>query len=158
MTVMWSKRRYTKEHFIAAWESSVTLAQLSRALGCNRSGGGYHSLRSAAEDLGLDWSGKMKYAQGHSRKIYTSRSLDQILVEHSDYTKTNDLKIKLWKSGLLPQSCQICGIVEWLGKPAPLALDHINGVRSDNRIDNLRVLCYNCHGQTETFGSKNMRR
>ncbi len=42
------------------------------------------------------------------------------------------------------------------GRPIPLELDHINGRRDDNRLDNLRILCPNCHAQTETYRGKNI--
>ena len=58
--------------------------------------------------------------------------------------------------GLLPNECASCGLgTSYNGKPLVLHLDHINGVATDHRIENLRFLCPNCHSQTETFGRKN---
>ena len=51
--------------------------------------------------------------------------------------------------------CESCGISEWLGKPLSLELDYINGDRYDNRLQNLRILCPNCHAQTDTYRGKN---
>ena len=57
----------------------------------------------------------------------------------------------------VPYACTTCGINEWQGKPLTLHLDHINGINNDNRIENLRLLCPNCHSQTETYGRRASR-
>lgn len=62
-------------------------------------------------------------------------------------------------SGGNNNECAICGLPpKWNNKPLVLHLDHINGERKDNRIENFRLLCPNCHAQTETFSWKNYRR
>lgn len=66
-----------------------------------------------------------------------------------------NIKLRLLKAGILTNRCEECGLSEWRGKPLSIQIDHINGVRNDNRLENLRMLCPNCHSQTETFASKN---
>lgn len=56
------------------------------------------------------------------------------------------------------EASERCGISEWNGVPAPLQLDHVNGDRRDNRLENLRILCPNCHAQTDTWCGRNMGR
>jgi 5-methylcytosine-specific restriction endonuclease McrA len=68
------------------------------------------------------------------------------------------IKMRLLKAGLLEKRCQRCGLAEWRGKPLSIHLDHINGVNRDNRLENLRMLCPNCHSQTQTFSGRNVRR
>ena len=53
------------------------------------------------------------------------------------------------------RKCGCCEIVEWRGKPTPLELDHIDGNAGNNFLENLRLLCPNCHAQTLTYGKKN---
>ena len=67
------------------------------------------------------------------------------------------LKQRLVRLGLLDEACQECGITEWRGKPLSLCLHHLNGVSDDNRIENLSLLCPNCHSQTENFAGRNRR-
>jgi hypothetical protein len=67
------------------------------------------------------------------------------------------LKQRLVRLGLLEESCHECGITEWRGKPLSLCLHHVNGINDDNRIENLAVLCPNCHSQTENFAGRNRR-
>ena len=50
--------------------------------------------------------------------------------------------------------CSICGLNKWQGEDITLQVDHINGNHYDNRLENLRLLCPNCHSQTSTFGNK----
>jgi hypothetical protein len=67
------------------------------------------------------------------------------------------LKQRLVRLGLLDDACDACGITEWRGKPLSLCLHHINGINDDNRLENLAVLCPNCHSQTENFAGRNRR-
>ena len=68
------------------------------------------------------------------------------------------IKMRLLSAGLLTNSCQSCGLADWLGQPLNMHLDHVNGVRNDNRLENLRMLCPNCHSQTPTYGGRNLKR
>lgn len=82
-------------------------------------------------------------------------SLKEILIENSSYKNTSRLKERLINEKYLEYKCDCCGnIGEWQGKPLILQLDHKNGNHQDNRLENLRLLCPNCHTQTETYGSK----
>ena len=70
----------------------------------------------------------------------------------------NHLKSRLFRAGLVRNECEVCGITEWRGQRLAMHLDHINGMRDDNRLENLRLLCPNCHSQTSTYGGRNVRR
>jgi hypothetical protein len=83
--------------------------------------------------------------------------LDELLVANVRRGRWN-VRQRLLSAGLKSNTCEQCGINEWLGKPLSMALHHINGDGRDNRIENLRLLCPNCHSQTPNFSGKNCRR
>ena len=70
--------------------------------------------------------------------------------------KTDRLRRRLIAEGLKAHECEICRLDRWNGRPIPLELDHVNGKRDDNRLSNLRVVCPNCHAQTETYRGRNI--
>jgi HNH endonuclease len=70
----------------------------------------------------------------------------------------HNLKRRLLKAGLLEPVCASCGLSEWRGVALALQLHHINGDRLDNRLENLALLCPNCHSQTDTWAGRNPRK
>jgi hypothetical protein len=81
--------------------------------------------------------------------------LDDVLVAHSSYTNLGSLKRRLLAEGILEYRCAECGLSEWRGEKLPLDLDHVNGVSDDNRQENIRLLCPNCHALTPTYRGRN---
>lgn len=82
--------------------------------------------------------------------------LHLMLTENSKHAR-NNLKRRLLNAGMLANKCSICGQLPiWNGIPLVLHIDHINGIHNDNRIENLRMVCPNCHSQTSTFSGKNL--
>ena len=73
---------------------------------------------------------------------------------HPQYP-TLKLKNRLIKEGNKENKCEVCNISEWLGKPINMHLDHIDGNSHNHKLYNLRMICPNCHSQTETYCGKN---
>jgi hypothetical protein len=85
-----------------------------------------------------------------------TRPDSEVFVERSPETNGKRLRRRLVAMGWLLR-CAICDLSEWLGRPIVLQVDHINGIPTDNRLENLRLLCPNCHSQTETYCGRNRR-
>lgn len=103
----------------------------------------------------IDTSHFRTIKNGGSHKKY---GLSDILVEISTYFWTKNLKDRLYKEGLKKRECKLCGQGEmWKNKKMSLILEHINGNNSDNRIDNLRIICPNCNDTLDTFSGRNIK-
>jgi hypothetical protein len=82
--------------------------------------------------------------------------LDELLVRGST-TNSGRLRRRLIDAGLKPAHCEECGMAEWRGVQLPLCLDHRNGDHTDNQLENLRILCPNCHAITDTWCRSNKK-
>jgi 5-methylcytosine-specific restriction endonuclease McrA len=101
------------------------------------------------------------YSAKKSGKIVTRddhRIPLEVLLSPGRGTTRASIKPRLIQAGLLTEKCARCGIMEWLGQPLSLELHHVNGVNSDHRLENLQLLCPNCHSQTDTYGGRNAKK
>lgn len=83
------------------------------------------------------------------------RPADEVFVENSTYNHGQSIRKRMVKDFGIADKCNMCGITEWNGKPIVLEVEHKNGIHTDNRLENLELLCPNCHSQTDTFRGKN---
>lgn len=149
--------KLSDEQFVELLKKSSTISEVLFKLGYTTKGNswGYSQIKRRMTDLNLDYSifkGKSYLANKKPDKI----SEQDILRENCKHQRTV-LRRYIIKNNLIPYKCAICGCTEWQGKTLSLELDHINGINNDNRLENLRFLCPNCHSQTSTYGSRNQQ-
>lgn len=151
------KRKWTDEELAEAVKTSRSIRQTLLRIGlCGRGGGSYYRMIYHIERLGIStahFSGSGWLKGGHAE--WREVPVDEYLKR--DWRKISSvvLKRKLIQSGLRENKCAICGSPAfWNGSKLTLQLDHINGKRSDNRIENLRIVCPNCHSQTPSFAGR----
>lgn len=99
-------------------------------------------------NIGLKGTKKPKRDSG---KYITDDILNN---KHSGYS-TYKLKNRLFQEGIKENKCEVCGITQWNNRPISMELDHIDGNRNNHNLNNLRIICPNCHSQTVTYRSKN---
>jgi len=147
-------KKYNKDNLEKIVKCSLSIAEVCRKLNMRPVGGNYKTLKKhfrinkidTSHFTGKGWNVGENYI--HYGKKFT---LPEILIKNSTYTSTVRLKIRLIESGLKQNKCEKCGLIDWNGQKISLHLDHKNGDNLDNRIENLRILCPNCHSQTKTY-------
>lgn len=151
------KRIWNDEDLVTAVAESLSIADVCRKLGLRPIGGNYLTVKNACERLNIDYSHftGQGWNVGERYQNYGKRKLEDVLVENSTYVSSNHLKKRLLDEEIFERKCYKCELIEWLGQPIAIELEHINGKRSDNRIENLTLLCPNCHAQTDTYRGKN---
>ena len=150
--------KLSDEQFVELLKKSSTISEVLFKLGYTVKGNswGYSQVKRRMDDLNLDYS----IFKGKSAVIKTNKlnnvKKEDILKENCKHQRIV-LRRYIIKNNLIPYKCAICGCTEWQGKTLSLELDHINGINNDNRLENLRFLCPNCHSQTSTYGSRNQQ-
>lgn len=137
-------------------ENANSFLDVVVAFGYNYDGGAaYRQVNLKIKALGLIKPDYRRF--GSSTKGRKVILLDEILIEHSTYKNSTSLKRRLINENRLENICGDCKrLPEWNDKPLVLQLEHKNGIPDDNRIENLSLLCPNCHSQTKTFAGKNV--
>jgi hypothetical protein len=150
------RSRYTEAQAREAVADSFSWAEALRRLGMCHSGGNWRLLKERAEIWGISSEHFDPKARSRESQRKGRIPLEEILVEGSQYSRSS-LKDRLYEAGLKERRCELCGQGEtWRGMVIGLILDHINGIRDDNRIENLRIVCPNCAAGLETHcGRKN---
>lgn len=150
-------RSWSDERLISSVKISRSIRQVLILLGLRPVGGNYQLVAKHINRLKLNishFTGQGWNIDGHfhpRKKI----DLDQLLVDNSDF-QSFKLKNRLFREGLKFPSCELCGWakISYRGV-VPVELDHINGDHRDNRIENLRILCPNCHSLQSTHRGRN---
>lgn len=153
--------KYTRELLGPIAERAVSLGQVLAGLNLRRTGGNYRMIagRLRALEISTAHFAGQGWARGETRHSHpavarasrsNARPDELVFVENSPEFRGQALARRLLQRGWLYR-CAECGADEWRGKRLSLHLDHVNGISNDNRLENLRFLCPNCHSQTATY-------
>jgi hypothetical protein len=150
-----------------ATKTSISYAEVLKKLGLKQSGSMQSRIKNEIKNLGLDIShftgqawcrGKNSYQDKRIRNKYT----EEFIFKENSEVSNKVVKNRLMSNPTYEHKCELCSVKEWYDpfekkiKPVNLELDHINGNERDNRKENLRLICSNCHSFTPTYKGRNI--
>ena len=146
-------KQVNKQELEQIVKESSSYADVCRALEVSPRGSNYTRVKKLIKNLDISHFNKGAWNKGRKIKSvsYQKAPIQQVLIENSPHTNSGKLRVRLIKEGLKESKCEICGCTE------SLELHHINGNHQDNRLENLQILCANCHRKTNNFRGKGIR-
>jgi hypothetical protein len=139
----------SKEEIQKAIDESTSVRQVLIKLDLKPINGNYLTFYRKVKEYSLDINCLKQYIDNFIPK--NKKNINEYLILTDKVINSSNLRKRLIKEGLLEEKCSICKIENWLGKKIIFQLDHIDGNHFNNQISNLRILCPNCHSQTETY-------
>jgi len=150
------KYKYSEEILIKVCKESYNYRQCLQKLGISPAGGNYFTLKKRIKQLNIDISHFTFNNNTKGKKFGPKRKIEEYL-SNSRFISTYKLKKRLISEKIFDYKCYNCLRITWLGEPIPLELHHVNGDSSDNSLNNLTLLCPNCHSQTDNYRGKNKK-
>lgn len=153
---------FTPQELQNLLDTSNSYADALRKIDLKPSGSNYRTIIKAISEYNLDVTQLDKnrsalYANNVGKSRIKYETSDILEGKHEGYNSYRLLK-RLIKEGYKEPKCERCGITDWLGKPIAFELHHNDGNHSNNKLDNLQVLCPNCHSQTDNYRGKKKKK
>lgn len=150
------KHNYTIHEVKVAVKQSSSVAQALKKLGVSPRGGNYQVLYRLIEKYKINCDHFT--GQGHNKGERRPKRPLAFYTQFGFPINSFRLKTRLLQEGVFEPICNSCKGRVWMGKPMPLELEHKNGNNEDNRLENLELLCPNCHSFTPTYRGRNQKR
>ena len=150
-------RKYTLDELKEAIKTSTSIRQVLLKLNLSGKGGSYATFHKAVKYYNLDTSHFTGQDTTGMKLPLRRKPITEYLINGSTI-QSHKLKKYLLEDNIFQYMCYKCKLTVWNDQPIPLELEHINGKHSDNRLENLTLLCPNCHAQTETYRGKNIKK
>lgn len=149
-------QKISDEQFSSYVSKSTSIAEVLRKMGYAGAGGNYQTCHKRIQRLNLDTSHFVGQGSNKGKTFGPKRPIEDYL-SNSQSINSVELKRRLIQENIFEHKCYSCNLTEWLGELIPIELHHIDGNNKNNNLNNLQILCPNCHAKTDTYCGKNSR-
>ena len=151
-------RKYTKENLQEIANKCFSFRQMILELNLKETGGNYSNIQKRCKEFGVNTNhffGPAWNKLGQPMfNLKNGTPIESFFIKGEKKISSSKVKNRVLNNGLKEYKCEICGLTEWLGRRLVIELHHINGDPTDNRLQNLQMLCPNCHSQTHNYCKK----
>lgn len=151
-------KEFSRDEIEQFVKDSYSYASLAQKLGYNNGGGNIATVKSMIRELELDVSHFTGQGWLLGKKYDSSQYVPFEKYIQGKHVVTSKLSKKLLREGLKERKCECCNNTIWNGVPIPLEIHHIDGDNTNHKLDNLQLLCPNCHALTDNYCGKNIKK
>lgn len=137
--------KYTKEQLVPIIKEAYCWTDVCRQVGVKPLTGAQTHLKNVAIKYGIDFSHFLGRSVTKGRPSTNKPKPIEVYLNNEIAISSGKLRLRLIKEGLKEEKCELCGLTHWLNGKIPLELDHIDSNHHNNSLDNLQILCPNCH-------------
>ena len=148
-------RSFTDTEFINAVAVSKSVRQVLILLNLKQAGGNYQTVRKLVKELNVDISHFTGQLWSKGKTLHPKRAIEDY-ISNKHPISSHHLRKRLIKEGFFDHVCSRCGMNTWMGMPIPIELHHLDGNHQNNHLQNISLLCPNCHAQTPYYRGKNI--
>ena len=153
----WEK--FSKEEIERFAKESFSYAELARKCGYGKtSGSSIEQMHQMIDQYDLDVSHFTGQGWLAGKTYESGRYVPFDEYIKGEHVQTNKIRKKLLKDGIKEHMCECCLNTTWNNVPIPLEVHHVDGNKNNNELDNLQLLCPNCHALTDNYRGKNIKK